>query len=81
MSFDSLHRVFLAREASLSESETALAWIVAENEQLTESAKKERAKLEAECQAARESERKAREESEGNTPAQSYPSCWGSLVV
>ena len=70
--------MFLAREASLSESETALAWIVAENELLTESAKKERAKLAAECQAARESERKAREESEGNTLAQSYPSCWGA---
>ena len=50
-----------------------MAWIVAEQEELTESAKKERAKLEAECQAAKESVKKAREDLEGNTPAPSYP--------
>ena len=65
--------MFAAREAALAESETAMAWIVAEHEELTESAKKERAKLEAECQSAKESAKKAREESEGNMLVPSYP--------
>ena len=65
--------MFAAREVSLSESETARAWLLAENKQLAESAMKERAKLEAECRSAKESAKKAREELEGNMLILSHP--------
>ena len=65
--------VIAAREASLAESQTALAWVVGEHESQTASLKEEHAKLEAERRAALESAKKAREELEGNASAPNYP--------
>ena len=65
--------VTAAREASLAESQTAMAWVIGEHESQTASLKKELAKLEAERQAARESAKKAREDLEGNVSVPNYP--------
>ena len=68
--------VIAAREASLAESQTALAWVIGEHESQTASLKKEHAKLEAECQAALESAKKVREDLEGNASAPNCPSAF-----
>ena len=62
-----------AQEASLAESQTALAWVIGEHESQAATLKKEHAKLEAERQAALESAKKAREDLEGNASAPNYP--------
>ena len=65
--------VIAAREASLAESQTALAWVIGEHESQTMLLKKEHAKLETERQAALESAKKAREDLEGNASAPNCP--------
>ena len=65
--------VIAAQEASLAESQTALAWVIGEHESQTALMKKEHAKLEAERQAAQESAKKAREDLEGDASAPNYP--------
>ena len=65
--------VIAAREASLAESQTAMAWVIGEHESQTASLKKELAKLEAERRAAQESAKKAREDLEGNVSVPNYP--------
>ena len=72
---DLLRRLSAARDTSLSESETERAWFIAERQQQEEMAAKARAELEAECQSAKNSTTKTREELEGNVLAPSCPLC------